>query len=752
MVEQHAVDGQLVSRAEVARLAGVRRPAVTNWERRHADFPQAIRTGEKEYFRLVEVVEWLAGRLVPSGARAQGEALGVTYGDRVRRKLGATPAGTGSAQSAHVEEVGSQGDVDKLIGPLAARVRGAAQMSDYLNLIFALLLLRSNVPTTFPAGVHAPDAMLRWLRAVGDAADKELRHRGLYPGMLASVTRLQPRSRDDLAEVVRLSGRLGPTAFRRLIDLYEADRGLPARASFTPRGVTRLMAELLLLDADGPVDIYDPYVRGGELLAAVVEAQRDQDGEVRPVLFGQGPDVASLRLAGVNLAVHGTSAQLTPGTEAPWCDQRGPERKVDLILTNPPFNVGATAAERDEVHWAYGVPPAGNANFAWLQHILASLNERGRAAVLMPNNAAVSERERKIRERMVRRGVIECVIALPPQLFTGTPIAASLWLLRTPTDEPHEVLFLDARQRGVKNAGRRTLTEKDVTDLVGSVRAWRSDSVVEEGVGEAADPDLISLNGYSVNPSDYVNTTTARARADVSGVREEMYRLHHRAREADFRLGGLELDDLIAGLSDRDPTTWQRVPLKSLCAIQAGPSYSRLGAQARTAEGTVPVVLPKHIRERRIVAAGDELVSEETAQELQKFRLAAGNIVCVRTGSTGGSALVAKGQAGWLCTTNLLRLHDLKPGIDPRYLLGYLSLAENVEWIRNRSKAASAVASINAETLGQLLIVVPPQEEQRRIGDALTVLDEQIAAYQELADMTSRVHTTLSDYLLSALH
>lgn len=752
MVEQQAADGQLVSRAEVARLAGVRRPAVTNWERRHADFPQAVRTGEKEYFRLVEVVAWLAGRPVPSGAQAQDEAPGVTYGDRVQRKLGATPASTESAPSASMEETGSQGDVDKLIGPLAARVRGAAPMSDYLNLIFALLLLRSNVATKHSAGVHAPGAVLQWLRSVADAADKEFRQRGLHPGMPASVMRLQLHSRDDLAEVVRLTGQLGPTAFRRLLDLYEADRGLTARASFTPRGVTRLMAELLLLDADGPVDIYDPYTRGGELLAAAVEAKRDQGGEVRPVLFGQGPDMASLRLAAVNLAVHGTSAQLTLGTEAPWCDQRGTKRKVDLILTNPPFNAGATAAECDKVDWAYGAPPAGNANFAWLQHILASLKERGRAVVLMPNNAAVSEREREIRERMVRRGVIECVIALPPQLFTGTPIAAALWLLRTPTDEPREVLFLDARQRGVKSAGRRTLTEKDVTDLVGSVQAWRYDSVVEEGIGESADPDWISLNGYSVNPPDYVNTRTARARTDVSGVREEIHRLHHRTREADFQLGRLDPDDLIAGLSDRDPTTWPRRPLKSLCAIQAGPSYSRLRAQARSAEGTVPVVLPKHVRDRRIVAAGDELVSEETARDLQKFRLAAGDIVCVRTGSTGGSALVGESQAGWLCTTNLLRLHNLKPEIDPRYLLGYMSSAEIIEWIRNRSKAASAVASINAATLGQLLIVVPPHEEQRRIGEALTVLDEQIAAYRELADTTSRVRTTLSDYLLSALH
>ncbi|RKT53581.1 type I restriction-modification system subunit M/S [Saccharothrix australiensis] len=746
MVGQQAADGQLVSRAEVARLAGVRRPAVTNWERRHADFPRAVRSGENEYFRLAEVVAWLAGRPVPSGALAQGEALGTTYGDRVRRKLGAAPVGTGSAPSVLVEEA-SQEDVVKLIGPLAARVRGAAPMADYLSLIFALLLLRSNAATPPPAGVDTADAVRRWLRFVGDAADKELRQRGLQPGMLLSVMQLQPR-RDDLAEVVRLSSRLGPAGFRRLLDLYEADRRIPPRASFTPPGVTRLMAELVLLDADGPVDVYDPYVRGGELLAAVVEASSGRGGEVRPVLFGRGRNEESLRLAGVNLAVHGTSAQLTTSAGAPWCDHRGRERKAHLILTNPPFNDDETGAEC-EVGWTYGDPPAGNANFAWLQHILDSLDEGGRAVVLMPNNAAVSERERVIRKEMVGRSVIECVIALPPQLFTGTPIAAALWLLRTPAAEPREVLFLDAGQRGVKKAGRRTLTEQDVTDLVRAVRAWRSDSVVEEGVAGSAGPDRIELNGYSVHPSDYVSTGSARARAGISDVHGKLSRLYHLARDADSRLGELNLDRLVTGLSNRNPKPWKRVPLTSLCQIQAGPSYSRLGAQTRTAQGTVPLVLPKHIRDRRIVAAGDELVGEEIAVRLPRFRLAAGDIVCVRTGSTGASALVTEDQAGWLCTTNLLRLHDLDSEIDSHYLLAYLSSPEVVEWIRNRSKAASAVTSINVATLGQLPVVVPPEEEQRRIGIALTVLDEQIAAYRELADTTRRLHTTLSDHLLS---
>lgn len=748
MVGRRAVDDQLVSRAELARLAGVRRPAVTNWERRHANFPRAVLAGEKEYFRLVEVVAWLASRTVPPGARAPDEAPGLTYADRVERNLGAAPASTAAAPSALKDDVESRSSVDQLMGPLAARVRGTALMADYLNLIFSVLLLRASRATTPRVGIRTADTN-SLLRCIGEAADNELRSRGLRLGMLTSLVRLQPLGHEDLAEVVRLSGRLGPDAFRQLLDLYETDRSPTGRDSFTPRGVARLMAEVLLLHADGPVEIYDPYARAGELLAAAAEVAHDQGDGVRPALFGESPDEASLRLAGVNLAVHGIPARLTSRSEAPWCDPRWPERKVDLILTNPPFNASATMNKRDEVDWEFGNPPAGNDNYAWLQHILACLKKGGQAAVLMPNHASVSERERDIRARMVRRGVIDCVIALPPQLFTGTTIPAALWLLSHPTDEPHKVLFIDARQRGVKGTSRRALTEQDVTDLVDAVRAWSVDSIHVEGFSESADPDWISLNGYSLNPSDYVKTETARAPADVSGVLEEMHRLNDRARDADDRLVRLNLDFLDGSL-DRDLPAWQRIPLTSLCDIQAGPSYSRLRTKDRSAQGTVPVVLPKHIRDRRIVATGDELVSEETAQELQRFRLAAGDIVCVRTGSTGASALVEEGQVGWLSTTNLLRLHNFQTWIDPRYLLGYLSLREVVEWIRNRSMAASVVATINASALGQLPILLPPYEEQRRIGATLSALDEQLAAYRELADATGRIHTTLSEYLLPA--
>jgi hypothetical protein len=129
-------------------------------------------------------------------------------------------------------------------------------------------------------------------------------------------------------------------------------------------------------------------------------------------------------------------------------------------------------------------------------------------------------------------------------------------------------------------------------------------------------------------------------------------RLRDRARDARDRLDSLGLRAFPVGRSGRNPAAWKRVPLRKLCAIQAGPSYSRLRAQLRSADGTVPVVLPKHIR------------------------------------------------------------HDFEQSIDPHYLLGYLSLPDVVEWIRNRSKVASVIASINAATLGEIPIAVPPLDER----------------------------------------
>jgi type I restriction enzyme M protein len=166
--------------------------------------------------------------------------------------------------------------------------------------------------------------------------------------------------------------------------------------------------------------------------------------------------------------------------------------------------------------------------------------------------------------------------------------------------------------------------------------------------------------------------------------------------------------------------------------MKTGPSFSRLGLKERTEQGTVPVVMPRHLRDRRIVATGIDKVSADTASAFGKFRLALGDILCVRSGAITEPAIVQEDQEGWLYGTNLIRLRiDHPERVDASYLLGFLSLPETQEWIRGQA-ARTATSSIRTGSLKNLTVPCPPIEAQRRIGALFHAIDAQISVHRQM--------------------
>lgn len=772
MQSRRSTDDPLVSRSEIALLAGVKRPAVTNWQRRHEDFPEPIRSGDTEYFSLARLLSWLEARPIPADVRAATEPVGTTYADRVRRnRRSALPrsqvipaADLGSLDSAETQQL-----LDELMS-LADQVRGGASVVDYLNLLSSLVLLHVCAPDQWPALSRAAQSMSslegakRLLRHIGGSADEVLRKRGLLPGVYSSLRGLRPRAHQDLASAVRLSSSLGPSAFRLLLDLYETWVGLKSREFFTPQSLAQLIARILRSEKSTVKRIYDPYSRGGELLAAVV-AENPQFRASPPIIRAEGPYRDNLRLAGMNLALYGVTAQVETSSSAPWAEKDWPRHQADLIVTNPPFNRGGAVTWSRETHqWPYGAPPAGNDNFAWLQYVTAALNVGGRAAVVMPNSAGVSAnpQELGIRKKMVERGAVECVIALPAQLFAGASTRASLWILRYPENTCGQVLFVDARKMGVKSRNQCVLTERDQQDIEDAYRSWRADREDDRDYpgnwfSVSVGAEHIRSQGCSLYAPDYLvgKTGAGRERSTVEDSIKVL--MDTRAEERHLRNQELNMDAelgrrrfwFIPNRSGFLAAGWQSKPLHTLCEIQAGPSYSRLRASERSADGVVPVVLPKHINNRHIIAIDHGKVSHGVAKKLEQFKLRAGDILCVRSGTTGPSALVNESQAGWLFSTNLIRIRRFNASeVDPGYLAGYLSLPRVVEWIQNRSEVTTTVPSISSESLGQLPIEFPPLAEQQRISMALSALDEQVTARLDLARVTERLRVTLAEHLL----
>ncbi len=288
----------------------------------------------------------------------------------------------------------------------------------------------------------------------------------------------------DLIGDARFTGHEGKSARDVLGEVYEYFLERFARAEgkrggefYTPASVVRLLVEVLEPYSGR---VYDPCCGSGGMFVQAekfVLAHRGQRDAI--AVYGQASYERKM-----NLAIHGITGDLSTRWEDTFREDKHPDVKADFILANPPFNMSDWARKTGDPRWRYGTPPASNANFAWLQHMIYKLAERGTAGVVLANGSMSSQQsgEGEIRAAMVEDDLIACMIALPPQLFRTTQIPACLWFLaksKSPQGAKHlaerrsEVLFIDARSMGVLiNRTERILTD-EIGRIADTYHAWR---------------------------------------------------------------------------------------------------------------------------------------------------------------------------------------------------------------------------------------------------------------------------------------
>jgi len=531
--------GRVVTRADIARRTAVRRPAVSNWQRRYADFPEVVSRNDEdvELFSEAEVQTWLDGRVIPANARLTGEGAGATYGDRFRPKDTAT----------------------EFVAAVRALVGDPQHFGDrvppdhYVLLLMALVHLRQLRPVTWRACVDRPDgaapAVRQFLRENGRHQLSDLVSRLLErcpPHMLAGVVAALDTGEPE--EHATSGFEAGASAFDLLLSAYGEVAGGTAGELPTPPTAARAVAGMLMGEppaGDGPLmRLHDPYCRAGEMLAASVDAVRATvSTPLRLSVSGAGAGALQSELAGMNLAQRGQPADLCP-EPGPEDRGSGPGARFDRVLVNPPFNARRSGGSGGPVpHWRYGDPPPHNANYDWLQYVIHTLSERGRACVVMPTNAASSAHsgERRIRRAMIEDGAVEGLVALPPQLFAATAVAVTVWLLRHPTGSCQVVFFADATRLGsMASRTRRVLAAED-TDLL--VRITRSREE-REGFSRIVGIEEIRANGYSLSATAYLAIrATAPVQTATGGrvraLNERLAELGDRARDIDRHIQDL---------------------------------------------------------------------------------------------------------------------------------------------------------------------------------------------------------------------
>lgn len=345
------------------------------------------------------------------------------------------------------------------------------------------------------------------------------------------------RSRDTLGRI-----------YEYFLSQFANAEGKKGGEFYTPTCVVRLLVEML-----EPFNgrVYDPCCGSGGMFVQsmrFIDAHANGNGNGGKAkgdisIYGQELNYTTWRLAKMNLAIRGIEGQIAHGDT--FHNDRFPDLKANFILANPPFNVSEWGGEllRQDKRWQYGAPPVGNANFAWVQHIIHHLAPTGVAGFVLANGSmsSIQSGEGEIRKAIIEADLVDCMVALPGQLFYSTQIPACLWFLARDKknhsfrDRRGQVLFIDARKMGTMvDRTHRELTDEDIARIANTYHAWRGESAAGEyhdvpGFCKSTTLDEIRQHGHVLTPGRYVGV--APQEEDDEPFAEKMRRLVAQLRE-----------------------------------------------------------------------------------------------------------------------------------------------------------------------------------------------------------------------------
>ena len=344
--------------------------------------------------------------------------------------------------------------------------------------------------------------------------------------------------------------------YEYFLEQFAIAEGRKGGEFYTPRSVVQLLVAMI---EPYRGRVYDPCCGSAGMFIQSLRFIQSHStgngngGQARSQLsiYGQESNQTTWRLARMNLAIRGIEGQVEYGDS--FRNDRHPDLKADYILANPPFNVKEWQGNqlRDDKRWVYGPPPVGNANFAWVQHFLHHLAPRGVAGFVLANGSMSTNTsgEGEIRKNIIEADLMDCIIALPGQLFRSTQIPACLWFLRRGRRERRgETLFIDARQIGfMADRTHRDLSAEDIAHIAGTYHAWRGAKDSDEyddvpGFCKSTTLDEIRYHGHVLTPGRYVGA--APQDDDGEPFQEKMARLADQWREQQEE--ARELDEAIA--------------------------------------------------------------------------------------------------------------------------------------------------------------------------------------------------------------
>lgn len=358
-------------------------------------------------------------------------------------------------------------------------------------------------------------------KIVDEAMDEIERENNSLKGVLPKVYARDNLSATILGELIDLIGNisLGDAksrsadvlghVFEYFLGEFALAEGKQGGQFYTPKSVVELMVKML---EPYKGRVFDPCCGSGGMFVQSEKFVTEHQGKINDIsIYGQESNQTTWRLAKMNLAIRGIdSSQVKWNNEGSFLNDAHKDLKADYIIANPPFNVSDWSGEllRGDARWQYGTPPAGNANYGWIQHFLYHLAPTGTAGFVLAKGALTSNTsgEGDIRKALIEANLIDCVVNLPAKLFLNTQIPASIWFMKRGR-KTKDILFIDARNKGhLINRRTKEFTDEDVADIATTYHNWKTNKEYEDikGFCKSASVEEVAELNFVLTPGRYV--------------------------------------------------------------------------------------------------------------------------------------------------------------------------------------------------------------------------------------------------------